>query len=168
VRRRPTSFPRSGSRASRGQRGAGLLEVLIASALMAPLILAAAVGLMTGMRASANAELTQRIGVELTTATENVKAMAYLPCGSPEEYRSTYDRFVADHPSRIVEDPGTSGARIVEVRYWDEASASYVATCSEDGGAQRVTVAVAVDGRTSQADIVTRAPSPARSLELRR
>ena len=135
---------------------------------MGPLILAAAVGLMTGMRASANAELTQRIGVELTTATENVKAVTYLPCGSPKEYQTEYDRFLVDHPSRIVEDPGTSGPRIVDVRYWDEASASYVPSCSEDGGAQRVTLSVGIDGRTAQADIVTRAPTPARSLELRR
>ena len=163
-----TISPRTRSSACRGQRGAGLLEVLIASAVMAPLILAAAVGLMTGMRASANAELTQRIGVALTTATENVKAMPYLRCGTPEEYRSSYERWQGEHPTTIVEGQRVPEPRFVEVTYWDERSASYTTACTDDGGAQRITLAVVVDGRTGEADIVTRDPAPARALELRR
>ncbi|MDQ2678982.1 MAG: hypothetical protein M3Y51_09585 [Actinomycetota bacterium] len=158
----------SRARMSRGQRGAGLIEVLIASAVMTPLILAAALGLMTGMRASASAATTQRIGVALTTATENVKAMPYLPCGTPDEYRESYERWLSEHPPTIVEAQRSPEPRFVEVTYWDERSASYTPECAEDGGAQRITVAVAVDRTAREATIVTRAPAPTRALELRR
>ena len=160
---------------ARGQRGAGLLEVLVASAVMAPLILAAAVGLMTGMRASANAETAQRLEVALTAATEDVKALAYLPCGTPGEYRDAHDRWFAGQelPAAGQAAPAAGGRRegeprVIAVHYWDQGTTSYATTCTEDGGAQRITVEVDLDGRTAAADVVTRAPSPGRALGLRR
>ena len=60
---------------------------------------------------------------------------------------------------------------IREVTYWDEAAASYTPKCAQDGGAQRFTVSVTVDGRTVDANIVTRDPAPSvtgSTEELRR
>ncbi len=133
---------------------------------MAPLIVAAAAGLITGIRASANAELTQRLGVELTAVTEHVKAMPYLPCGTTAEYQAAYDRWTEDVPPSVA-NGRAAAARIVAVRYWDRDSSSYVATCARDGGAQRITVAAGVDDRVADADIVTRAPAGPRSRAAR-
>ena len=135
---------------------------------MAPLILAAAMGLLIGIRASADAEITQRLGVAATTATENVTAMPYLPCGTVEEYQSAYREWLADRAPRIIEEHRAPEPRFLEVTYWDEASASYADRCSADGGAQRFTLSVTIDGRSTEANIVTRNPTPPNTLELRR
>lgn len=159
------------TRTARGQRGAGLIEVLIACAVMAPLILAAAMGLLTGIRASANAELAQRVGVAVTTATENLKAMPYLPCASAEEYQTAYTEWLGERTPKVLDEHQLPEPRIREVTYWDEASASYTPKCSRDGGAQRFTVSVTIDGRTTEANIVTRDPAPSvtgSTEELRR
>ena len=133
---------------------------------MAPLILAAATGLITGIRASANAEVTQRLGVELTTVTEHVKAMPYLPCGDATEYQAAYDGWTEDVPPSVA-NGRAAGARIVAVQYWDPDTATYVGTCDEDGGAQRITVSVGVDDRVADAEVVTRAPAAARPRTAR-
>ncbi len=135
---------------------------------MAPLILASALGLITGMRASATAEINQRLNVALTTATENVKAMPYLPCGTAEEYQKAYAEWLGEREPLIVEEHRSPAPRFVEVQYWDEASASYIEKCPSDGGAQRFTLAVAIDGRRAEGNIVTRGTDAAETLELRR
>ena len=71
---------------------------------MAPLILAAAMGLLTGIRASANAELAQRVGVAVTTATENLKAMPYLPCASAEEYQTAYTEWLGERTPKVLDE----------------------------------------------------------------
>lgn len=152
----------------RGQQGAGLLEVLIASAVMAPLILAAALGLLTGMRASANAETTQRLSVAVTTATENLKAMPYLPCGTAEEYQKMYSEWLGERSPAVRESQLSPLPVIQDVTYWDEASTDFVPKCAADGGAQRLAIAVIIDGSIQEATIVTRDPAPLPTLELRR
>ena len=133
---------------------------------MTPLIVAAAMGMLTGIRASASAEITQRLGVELTTATEQVKAMPYLRCGTPKEYQAAHARWTEGHPPRTVANPRLSGPRFVDVTYWDRKAAEYTTKCSGDDGAQRITVEVGVDGRVARADIVSRAPAGPRGLGM--
>lgn len=145
-----------------------MLEVLIASAVMAPLILAAALGLLTGMRASADAETTQRLGVAVTTATENLKAMPYLPCGTAEAYQKVYSEWLDERSPAVRESQLSPLPVIRDVGYWNEAAADFTPKCETDGGAQRFTIAVIIDGSIAEANIVTRDPAPQATLELRR
>ena len=71
--------------ARRGQSGVTLIEVLIAMAVMVPLTLSSAMGIMTAVRASDQAEQRQELNVALTNATESIRALPYVPCASTED-----------------------------------------------------------------------------------
>ncbi len=125
---------------------------------MGPLTLAGTAGLMTGIRASDAAEQRQELEVSLSTATENVKALPYVECGTAEEYQDAYKEWVAAHPAGIIDGIETATPLIKQVTYWDEASSAFVESCKVDGGAQRfVVVAIGID-RNRSGTIVKRDP----------
>lgn len=134
------------------------MEVLVATAVMVPLILAASMGLVTGLRASADAERVQRLQVALTTATEDLKVMPYLPCGTAKEYQELYRTWSEQLEPDVIEEHRNPVPVIDSVAYWDEASASYVDRCEVDGGTQQFRLVVIIDGRNAEGTIVTRDP----------
>jgi prepilin-type N-terminal cleavage/methylation domain-containing protein len=154
--------------ARRDQAGVTLVEVLIAMAVMVPLTLSSAMGLMTAMRSSDQAEQQQELNVALTNATESIRNLPYVPCASTEDLQRLY----RDSGGPSAAEPMRVGAQlsppsIDAVAYWDPDSRSYVDRCDVDGGAQRVTVTV-ISRRlgTATGSIVTTDSTTV--LELRR
>jgi Tfp pilus assembly protein PilV len=158
------SAPRNARR--RDQSGGGLVEVLVALAVMVPLVLGAATGLLTAVRASAGAQLDQQLQVALTNAGELVRDLPYQACSTPEQLQQRYadlqgpvtaassaDRSVAGGAARSV---GESAPAIARVDYWSTAHGGYLDRCTPDEGAQRVTFTVAEGGRTATGTVVTR------------
>lgn len=132
--------------AARGQHGAGLVEVLIATAVAVPLTLAGAMGLLTSLRAADQAAHRQELSVALTNATESLRASRYLACGTAEEYQKSYastERPTVDGPFRAQAQ--LSPAAIELVRYWNDERQAYVERCERDGGAQQLVVTVISD-----------------------
>lgn len=144
--------------ARRGQSGVSLIEVLVATAVMAPLVLGASTGLFTAVTASTNSRDRQQLEAALGSYGDAVKAMPYVACGTPTSYRSAY----AAWPQRWVPDPGSgltsADLSFVTVEYWNQSSASFTGTCGSDGGAQRITVTVAKGGESLTGAVVKRDP----------
>lgn len=160
-----TSIGRTNCRA-RGQSGGGLVEVLVALAVMAPLVLGAATGLLTAVRASAGAQQEQQLQVELTNATELVRELPYEPCSTAEQLQQRYTErhapvAAASRPDRTV--PGRADRSvgeltplITDVDYWSTAAGRYLDRCTPDEGAQRVTVTMSDRGRQVTGTVVVR------------
>jgi type II secretory pathway pseudopilin PulG len=120
--------------------------VLVATAVAVPLTLAAAMGLLTSIRASEQAAERQELNVALTNATETLRTLPYLPCGTAEAYQQLW--WDGERPR--VDEPMASGAQpsapsIESVRYWNEAKGTWVEGCEDDGGAQQVVLTVISD-----------------------
>lgn len=161
----PTPVGRTSSH-PRGQSGGGLIEVLVALAVLVPLVLGAATGLLTAVRASAGAQHEQQLQVALTNAGELVRDLPYEPCSTPEQLQQRYaDRYEpvgaaaqSDHtgPGRAGRVVGELAPRVTRVDYWSTAAGRYRDRCTPDEGAQRVTVTVSERGRTATGTVVTR------------
>lgn len=145
-----------------------LVEAILATLLVAVVVLALAGGMLTMVGASGASSARQRTTTALTSFTESLKAIPYTDCtagGStpaPAAYQAVYDAW----PGRWTPaaDSGVSDRRIVRVDYWHPAagtpptSGEFRSTCPAggDGGAQRLTVSVTVDGSTSRGQVVIR------------
>lgn len=140
----------------RGQSGVSLIEVLVGVLVMMPLTLTAAMGLMVTVSASDTAETQQELQIALTTATENIKAMPYLECGSAKQYLELYRTWVPPLAARVVDGVQTTEPEILEVAYWNRAKAAYTDGCGNDDGAQRLTVTVRSGDSSATGTIVKR------------
>jgi Tfp pilus assembly protein PilV len=146
-------------RARRGESGASLIEVLIGLGVMMPMTLAAAMGMLTATQASAATEQRQELQIALTTATENLKELPYLPCATGEEYQKAYAAWNEPLAAKVIDGAQTAAPAIDPVEYWSRAKAAYQAKCSQDDGAQRLTVTVTNGDRMATGTIVKRNPS---------
>jgi ABC-type phosphate transport system substrate-binding protein len=132
------------------------MEVLIGVAVMMPMTLAAAMGLMTAVSASANARTAQELQIALTTATENVKAMPYVECADAEQYQKLYSTWVQPLAAKVVDGVQTTEPEVLAVAHWQREKGVYTDSCSEDDGAQRVEVSVSVGDQSASGTVVKR------------
>lgn len=132
------------------------MEVLVGVLVMMPLTLTAAMGLMVSVEASESAEHRQELEIALTSATENLKALPYLPCASPEDYAKAYRAWVQPLSAKVIESTQTALPLIESVAYWHRGKVAYIDSCPNDDGAQRLTVTIADDGRSVTGTVVKR------------
>jgi type II secretory pathway pseudopilin PulG len=142
-----------------GQAGVTLLETLVVTLIVAPLVLAASAGLFSAVSVSEDTEARTELEAALTSYTEAVKDMPYVPCGTPEALQTAYDAW----PERWVPDPGSGlpaqAMEVTHVGYWDQARLTFGTTCpGGDGGAQRITLRVADDRGSVVGQLVKRDP----------
>jgi Tfp pilus assembly protein PilV len=140
ARRRPAS-----PRRHRGQTGTSLVEVLVFVFVVVPVVLTGAAGLLTAMRTSEQAEERQQMETALSSYGESLRVMPYRNCATAAAYSAEH----AAWPGRWTP-PATEvapgGLSVVGVEYWDQATRSFVSTCTADGGAQRLTLQVVPAG----------------------
>ena len=132
------------------------MEVLVGVAVMVPLTLTSAMGMMIAVKASETARTQQELQIALSTATENVKAMPYLECGTPEQYQELYRSWVAPIAAKVIDGTQTTDPEIPAVVYWEQSSGGYAASCKDDDGAQRLTVTVRSSDLEATGTIVKR------------
>jgi type II secretory pathway pseudopilin PulG len=142
--------------AQRGQSGVSLVEVLVGVAVMAPLTLASATGLMIAVTSSENARTQQELQIALSTATENVKAMPYLECGTASAYQELYRSWVTPIAAKVIDGTQTTAPDLIAVSYWQQATGTYQGTCKQDDGAQRFRVTVRAGDQEATGTIVKR------------
>lgn len=140
----------------RSQAGATLVEVLIAIALVGILVLALASGMLTLIKTSTETTKQQQVELALGSFTESLKSGPYTKCaglvaGSP------YPDTAAWVPSQP-----TMTASLIKIEYWDKSSGSFVSSCPATGdqGAQRLTVQVDLEDRSSTAQVVKADATP--------
>jgi Tfp pilus assembly protein PilV len=136
-----------------------LMEVLVGVLVMMPLTLSAALGMLTATGTSAATEQRQKLEIALTTATENLKEMPYLPCANGAEYQKAYAAWNEPLAAKVADGAQTAAPAIDPVEYWSRAKGTYQAKCSQDDGAQRLTITVANGDRMATGTIVKRNPS---------
>jgi hypothetical protein len=132
------------------------MEVLVGVAVMVPLTLTSAMGLMVAMNASQAARTEQELQIALSTATENLKVMPYLECGSAEKYQELYRSWVTPIAAKVVDGTQTTEPGIDVVTYWEQSSGNYRSGCKHDDGAQRLTVTVRSGDHEATGTIVKR------------
>lgn len=145
--------------------------MLVALVVMVPLVLGAATGLLTAVRASAAAHEEQRLQLALGNAAEQLRTLPYEPCSTPEELQQ---RFQDVHPvaaatrtdpsarSAAGRNAGELPARVTRVDHWSTAAGRFLDRCTPDEGAQRVTFTVSDGDRSATASVVTRLGEPRR------
>ena len=146
-------------RRPRGQQGATLIEVLIALGVMMPLSLAGAMGMLTAVQASDGAQQRQELEVALSSGTELVRVVDYLPCGTTEQYQAALSASRPAATDRSLVGAQEAAPVVTAIAYWDSSSGTYGDRCVDDQGAQRFTIAVIDRGVTSEATTVKRTPS---------
>jgi len=145
------------------QAGVGLVESIVAVALLSTVILALATGMLSLLGTSrANAE-TQKLQAAVTAWTEALKVVPYEDCATPDDYD------LANPPAGWA-GPTTGTAKVTAVEHWQPdpgGFGKFDADCTTDAGgtptdagAQRLTVEVTVEGQTTSAQIVLRRPAP--------
>ena len=155
-----TAHPTSPNRRRRrGQQGATLIEVLIALGVMMPLSLAGAMGMLTAVQASDGAQQRQELEVALSSGTELVRVVDYLPCGTTEQYQAALTASRPTPTDRSLVGAQEAAPVVTAVAYWDSSSGTYGGRCVDDEGAQRFTITVIDRGVTSDATTVKRIPS---------
>lgn len=141
----------------RGQAGVSLLEVLIGAAVSVPLTLAAAMGLLVATRSSDAAETRQELEVALASASEDLKVVPYLPCGTTDDYQQEYRDWLEPLGEPVAATSGTPTAVVSAIAYWDRAKDAYVSGCKGgDDGAQRLEVTVIARGVSATGTVVKR------------
>lgn len=120
--------------------------MLVAVAVVVPLTLASAMGLLTSIRSSEDAEQRQELNVALSNATETLRTLPYLPCAGPDEYQKLYRGAELPRAGDEMRVGAQLAAPSIEsVHYWDEQRQAYVERCEQDGGAQQVRLTVISD-----------------------
>jgi hypothetical protein len=148
---------RRGRATRRGQSGVSLLEVLIGAAVSVPLTLAAAMGLMVATRSSDAAETRQELEIALASASEDLKVIPYLPCGTVDDYRDAYRDWLEPLGDPVSATSGSTTAVVTAVSYWNRAKDGYVEACKGgDDGAQRLEVTVVANGTSATGTLVKR------------
>jgi Tfp pilus assembly protein PilV len=142
-----------------GQAGVGLVESLVAVALLSTVVLALASGMLSLLGTSrANAQ-TQKLQAAVTAWTESLKVIPYEDCATPADYD------LANPPAGWTA-PTNGTATVTAVEHWQPDPAgfgTFGATCptgagAADAGAQRITVDVATAEASTTAQIVVRRP----------
>lgn len=123
---------------------------------MMPLTLAGAMGMLTAVQASDGAQQRQELEVALSSGTELVRIVDYLPCGSAEQYQEALGAAAPTATDRSLVGAQEATPVVAEVTYWDTASSNYGDRCVDDAGAQRLTVRVIDAGVTAEATTVKR------------
>ena len=141
---------------SRGQSGVSLVEVLVGIAVMIPLTIAAVTGLMLTVTTSSANEVRQELEVRLSTATEDLKALPYLDCGSAEEYQELYSTWSAPLETSLMPSEQPSTPVIESVQYWNRGKDAYTGSCGGDDGAQQLTVTLVDQGVIVSGSVVKR------------
>jgi hypothetical protein len=119
-----------------------LIEVLVGIAIMVPLTLASVTGLMVEIKASAAAQQRQQLEVVLATATEDLKTLPYLQCGTVEEYQALFAEWSRPFAAKLIPSEQPQAASVTSVDYWNRGKQSYASSCGGDDGTQRLTVTV--------------------------
>lgn len=136
-----------------------LIEVLVGMAVMIPLTLASVSGLMVAVNASDASERHQRMELALSSATEDLKALPYLPCGVAAEYDELYEQWLGPLTSELIPSQQLPAAKVVGVGYWSRTKDGFLGSCTGDDGAQRLTVRVEEDGDVRTGTVVIRDPA---------
>jgi Tfp pilus assembly protein PilV len=147
----------SGRRDMTGQSGFGLLEAILAVALVSLGVLALASAFLTLTRVNTATEAQQTVDHAVANYAESLKAAPYRPC-SPTvtaDYSTAPDLWAPTGPAVVT-------LQIVSVQYWNPEGASgagaYQVNCppGSDGGTQLLTVRAASGDAERQAQIVKR------------
>ena len=169
----------------RGQRGYGLLEVLIAIALMGTVLAAISAAMFTLIAVTSATNDAQRMQTALQSYAESLKAGTYQPCGatgSPPVVHPTAAQVQDAHDGDPAAFRPAAGSgitvEVVDVEFLSSASAAlppvspsttmvngvgtYSHTCpsSGDAGRQRLTVRVSLAGRAPRTGSVVVAEAP--------
>lgn len=129
--------------------------------VMMPLTLAGAMGMLTAVQASDGAEQRQELEVALSSGTELVRIVDYLPCGTTEQYQAALTESRPAATDRSLVGAQEAAPVVAAVAYWDSSNGTYVDRCVDDEGAQRFTIRVIDQGTTAEATTVKRTPSDA-------
>ena len=132
----------------RGASGFSLLEVLIVVAVVLPLVIAAAQGLLVTARSSATNEERQRLETALTSYAEALKLVGYIDCADAAGYNAAYP----SDPNQW-EPPAGSGIQLEvvgDVRTWDPDTEEFgTGPCTApDRGVQQLELEVSRNGMT--------------------
>lgn len=136
-----------------------LVEVLVGVAVMMPLTLAAVTGLLLAVETSSATEQRQELEVALSTATEDMKALPYLQCGSAADYQKLYTTWSQPLAAELVGDQPLPEPAIASVHYWNRGKDSYAGSCGGDDGAQRIAMTVRSGDISVEGSVVKRDPS---------
>lgn len=145
--------PRSDAVLARGQSGVSLVEVLVVVGVLVPVILAAALGLLTSAKLSTSTKISQQLNAAAASYAESLKEIAYVDCAVAADYSGD---------SELWSPPSGSGisVTITGVEYWDQSSQDYyLGSCSSDAGSQRLAIHLTdADGETDLS-VVKRNPA---------
>lgn len=154
-----TSHPRRVDRRCRhAQAGIGLIETLVAVALIGILVVALAGGIITSTRSAAEANNSQRTDVVLSSFAEIVKQLPYEACLDTAAYRAQYGKYedaLADAGKPVLTNPSTA----VEVTKVTHGGLDSCTAADGDPGVQEWTLTVTVSGNVRSAVVVKRNPS---------
>lgn len=154
----------------RTERGAALLEVLVAVALLGLVLAAISASTLTALSVTRSTSERQREQAAAMNFSETLKAVGYLPCGgatapTPAAYQARYD---ADAAAWRPEAGSGITVRVVGVEYLRVGASGslgdFVASCpgaasGVDHGRQRLALQVTLTGRPpSRASVVVSEP----------
>lgn len=126
----------------RGQSGVSLVEVLVVVTVLVPVVLAAALGLLTSAKLSTSTKVSQQLNAAAASYGESLKEITYQDCAYPDDYELDPELWAPPAGSDI-------SASIVGVKYWDQTSGQYGASCSADQGTQEIGIHLTdVEGET--------------------
>ena len=137
------------------QQGFSFVEVLVSLVLTSLVVTALAAGLLLLVRVTASTSDSQRLQLAVASYAESIEAMAYLPCGTVEQYTIAYET----SPSRWVP-PTDIELRVDRVDYWKKVTSpsgegGYESTCpAADEGSQRLTISAVAGDDEQVAQIV--------------
>lgn len=126
------------TRPAAGQSGFTLMEIIVSVMLVSIVVLGIAAGFLGLVRTNRMTQEQQAVDHAVTNFSESLKAAEYQPCGTMPAYNSVAGLWVSDRGVDV---------EVIDVDYWDESTASFVDTCSTDGGSQRLTVRAEWPGR---------------------
>lgn len=119
---------------SRSQSGMTLLEVIAAVFVTSTAVVAVVAAVLTIFFSAASHRQSVRAGVEATNVAEKMDRATYVPCATPSSYNAGLSAVDGYVPS------------VTKVEYLvskTAANATYTtAPCTDDQGAQRITVSV--------------------------
>lgn len=144
---------------TRGQGGFSMVEILVAIAVVAVLLMGVIAGFFTTVNASKRAEQRSRGESVLASMGERTQAMTYRPCATLAQMRADVAA-LPHHPGYViaVADIAYLGAAPTTAN----AAQTFGPTCTTDRGAQRITLTVRRDiagSPTFRGQVVLRDPT---------
>lgn len=142
-------------RRTRGSGGFSLIEVIVAMAIVATVVLALVSGLLMLVRTTESNNQRQQVRLALSNYSESIRAMEYRDCVTDGATVADYESDYAAGVANWVPELDLMEADITRVQYWDRGSRAFVDTCGpSDGGAQQITLEVTWRDRTDRAQTV--------------